>query len=236
MLEIIKANITKHGHHIYLVSGGPLPRFAYTIGLSQSIGTELILAGASFYMAEDVMRIINEFAATLRRATDWRQCSLEIDNLGLFFLRKTDASWSKALMLGALDFYKKSEIEGLQIVPDQAHWTLDTPNFTEPYNPREEPVWQWLHKPWSYRVAPKSTAVTNLDALRGGRITEAARWEEEQWELFSGSGPDTVQEEIRIVPLGTLLAIDQSLNAVTELDVGHALWRDPAELEWHPWG
>ena len=49
-LEVIRENIACSGHHTYVVSaGGQTPRFAYTIGVSESIGVELILAGAIFY-------------------------------------------------------------------------------------------------------------------------------------------------------------------------------------------
>ncbi len=53
-LEKIQQNISLHGHHIYVVGAGPDPRFAYTIGLSRSLGFELILAGAIFYMLDGV--------------------------------------------------------------------------------------------------------------------------------------------------------------------------------------
>lgn len=235
MLELIRDNIVKYGHHIYLIPGGMLPRYAYTIGLREAIGAELILAGASFYSAEDVKRIINEVAAKLRTGVDWWKSALEVSSLGLFSPRKVDSSWAEALMLGALDFYSVRKLEAFQIVPDQNHSSIDVPNFAEPWSATAEPVWQWLHEPWRYVVPPESVAITNLDALRGGRITEAARWEEDQWELFSGAGPDVPRENIRVVPLGTLLAVDESLSAITNLKVGRALWRDSTELEWHLW-
>lgn len=235
MLELIRDNIGKYGLHIYLIPAGTLPRYAYTIGLREAIGAELILAGASFYSAEDVKRIINEVAAKLRTGIDWQRSVLEVSSLGLFSLRKVDSSWAEPLMLGALDFYGVRKIEAFQIVPDQNHSLIDVPNLAEPWSVTAEPVWRWLHEPWMYGVPPKSVAVTNLDALRGVRVTEAARWEDDQWELFAGAGPDVPRENIRVVPLGTLLAVDESLNAVTHLEVGQALWRDSAELEWHSW-
>ncbi len=235
MLESIRANIAKYGHHIYLVSGGPSPRYAYTIGLSPTIGAELTLAGAAVYSADDVKRIINDMAAKLKTKAGSAQSSFEVKSLGSFTLRKADPSWASTLMLGALDFYGKKEIEALQIVPDQEHWSIDIANMVRPWSPTTDPVWQWLHAPWRYPVSPQSVAVTNLGALRGERITEAARWEPSEWELFAGAGPDVPREEVRMVPLGTLLAVDESLDAVTSLDVGHALWRDATELEWHPW-
>ena len=46
-LDQIRGNIARGGHHVYVVSGGATPRFAYTIGISGAIGFELILAEPS---------------------------------------------------------------------------------------------------------------------------------------------------------------------------------------------
>jgi hypothetical protein len=138
-------------------------------------------------------------------------------------------------MLGAFDFYQRRDIPGFQIAPDNERWTLDIPDLTRPWNAKSEPVWRWLHEPWEYPVSPESVASTNLDALRGERITKAARWEDDQWELFAGAGPDVPPSDLRVIPLGTLLGIDPSLEVVTSLKVGTALWRDTVDLIWHPW-
>jgi hypothetical protein len=76
--------------------------------------------------------------------------------------------------------------------------------------------------------------MTNLDALRGAPITEACRWEEDEWEMFAGAGPDVAEEDARLVPLGCLLASDPSLAAVVDLEVGKGLWREPGGA-WVPW-
>ena len=44
-LNDIRENIAKHGFHTYVVTGGGYPHFGYTIGLTESLGAELILAG-----------------------------------------------------------------------------------------------------------------------------------------------------------------------------------------------
>ena len=235
-LQQIRSNIDENGSHIYVVSGGPLPRFAYTIGVRSLLGAELILAGAAFYSAEDVARILNQAVAMVRLQPERRELGVEIDSFGSFSLRNADASWTTALMLGALDFYGEKQIAALQLVPDHEHWTVDVPNLAQRWNATAEPVWQWLYEPWRLSVSARSVATTNLDALRGERITEAARWEEDQWELFAGSGPDLARDQIRVVPLATLLAVDESLTAVTGLQVGRALWREPLEAEWRSWG
>jgi hypothetical protein len=127
-------------------------------------------------------------------------------------------------------------IQAWQIVPEPAHWTLDIPDMRKPWSAGEEPVRQWKQVPWTFPVPSSSTAATNLAALRGERVTEAARWEEDQWEIFANAGSDAPPEdELRIVPLGTLLGADSSLVPVTSLAVGKGIWRDPEEGEWKVW-
>jgi hypothetical protein len=66
------------------------------------------------------------------------------------------------------------------VVPEPAYWTVDIPDMRKPWSVAEEPVWQWKEVPWTLPVPSTSTVVTDLAALRGERITEAARWEEDQ--------------------------------------------------------
>jgi hypothetical protein len=65
MLRTIRANISTHGWHITLVQGGPLPRYAYTIGTAEAAGAEVVLAGAAYFAAGDVRRILNGAAHAL---------------------------------------------------------------------------------------------------------------------------------------------------------------------------
>lgn len=236
-LDLIRANINTYGYHIYVINGGPLPRFFYTIGLSGTIGFELIMAGSYFYSANEVKNIIERMANELRSKPATIKSKIDTEVFDPFTLKKVDNSWASKLMLGALDYYKLKDIPALQITPDVHHWTIDTPDLSEPWSIKNAPIWRWLNEPWSYKSIPDcSVAVTNLRALRGGKVTEATRWEKEQWELFAGSGPDTSRAEIRVVPLGVLLEFDASLAEVIDLEVGHALWRDEHDTEWQIWG
>jgi hypothetical protein len=204
--------------------------------MSPTHGFELVLAGAAFFETNDAARVINEIAALMPKLSPTSYSSIAIDSLGAFSLRETHSSWSTALMLGALDYYGLKDIQALQIVPDQAHWTIDIPGMEKQWSAAAEPIWRWMHESWEYDVPAESVVVTNLSALRGARVTEAARWETTQWEMFAGAGPDVAPHDVRIVPLGTLLAVDDSPNAVVNLAVGQALWRDADEKEWHSWG
>jgi Domain of unknown function (DUF4262) len=134
LFETIRANIAKYGHHITLVSGDAIPGFAYTIGISRITGAELVFTGGSFYSADAVARIINEVAKNLVATSAPDNLIVVVGALGSFSLRQVDISWSGALMLGAFDFYQSKDIPGFQIVPDNAHWTLDIPDLTRSWN------------------------------------------------------------------------------------------------------
>src|SRR5215467_4899783 len=100
-LDVIRENIARSGHHIYVVSGGATPRFAYTIGVSESIGVELILAGGILFLGEELIQIINSIAAELKAQRD-REV-LEVARHGLFTLQTVHSSWATELILGAFD-------------------------------------------------------------------------------------------------------------------------------------
>ena len=150
-------------------------------------------------------------------------------------MRSIHSSWRNVMMLGAIHYHEPRQFDAFQIVPDENHNTVDTPDMSKSWNPRQELVWQWLELEWRYSIPARSRTVTNLRALKGQRITEAARWEDDPWELFAGSGPETSEEDLRIVPLATLLALDRTLSDVTLLKVGEALWRNPDQEAWNVW-
>ncbi len=234
-LNEIRQNIAECGFHVYAVTGSGQPHYGYTIGLSESLGAELILAGAYFYELNEVEKIIRSIAEKLRPPVAGGPRPIEASPWGVFSLRKLDVSWAKTLMLGVFDYYKVKTIDAYQIIPDEAHWTIEIPDLSQPWSPESAPAWRWSYEPWTYPIPRNSVALTNLDALRGGQITEVMRWERDEWEIFAGAGPDTTEAERRIVPLGILLTADPTLLPAVDLPIGAGLWRDP-DSEWHPWG
>src|SRR4029079_18646831 len=128
ILGAIKQNIRRYGRHIYAIGGGPSPRFAYTIGMRESIGAELVLPGAAFFDLADVQHVVNTVADRLRRETSI-DAALDLDCLGSFTLRRAHPSWVQRMLLGALDYYRVQDVPAYQIVPDDDHWTVDDPHL-----------------------------------------------------------------------------------------------------------
>ena len=236
ILNSIRANIVNEGKHVYSIIGGASPRFIYTIGLSNSCKYELIIAGSSYYSTNEAKDIINLIDAELQLGTDWRTVRMFSAKYGSFSLKEVDTSWVEKMLLGAIDYYNSKNIMALQIIPDEKHWTIDIPNLSKPWSASNEPIWQWLDSKWPFTVPENSIAITNLNALKGNLITEVMRWQDGEWEIFSGSGPDTPENDIREVPLGTILASDQSLLKAVELKIGKGFWRNESDLEWNSWG
>lgn len=236
-LKSIRENIDKYGYHLYVVTGGVVPRYAYTIGLTESgAAAELMFAGGMVYLARDVELIVSKAVQGVRGNSFSAGMSFDVENLGSFKLQEMDQGWVTPLALGALDYYPERSIRMLQIVPDEAHRTIDVPDMLRALDDGESSPWQWLWRPWEYPIPDDATATTNLDALKGAVVTEAARWEPGEWELFAGAGPDVNKADIRVVPIGTLLALDPTLTPVVELEVGKALWRDEVDRVWQEWG
>lgn len=238
MLDLIKRNIQNFGYHAYVVVGRVVPRFAYTIGLRSKVGVELILAGAFLYSGDEVKRILKAAKETLLAAggmSDGRALQFEVGDLGTFFLRHVHPSWCKLLLLGAIDFYEGADVDAVQIVPDEEHVTIDVPDLSNPWSAAAEPVWQWLGVPWPYSVPSTSVVTTNIAALRRQPITEVCRWAEDEWEMFSGRGPEVTEEDARVVPIGSLLAVDPSLAPALNLEIGRGIWRNEKNEEWNAW-
>lgn len=217
------------------MQGGQTPRFAYTVGLTEANAPEIVLAGASSLTGRAVKNAV-DFAADQTRNGLWPVGEAqEVPGVGCFRIASVSPSWAQKLFLGAFDYYARDDLAALQLVPEGSLRTVDVPDLSVAYDPEQQPVWQWLTEPWELPVGPDSIAVTNLAALRGELISEAARWEPTEWEMFAGAGPDVPPADTRVVPLATLVGFDPSLEPVTRLEVGEAIHREPPK-PWEPWG
>ncbi len=235
-LALIKSNIDKKGYHTTTVTSSLVPRYVYTIGLYEKFGFELIFAGGIYFMKNELLSIFDAVINELKKGLNLNDKKVTIGNFGSFSFVKVKTSWSKLMLLGVFDYYKINEAEVLQIVPDFEHYTLDIPRMENEWNIDSEPIWQWLDHEWGYPVPKNSSVVTNLDALAGKKITEVMRWEENEWEMFAGAGPDVPKEHMRVVSLATILGIDKTLEPAINLNIGKGIWRDANELKWNDWG
>jgi hypothetical protein len=236
MLELIRSHIASAGYHVTLVQGGQNPRFAYSVGLTEAGLPELVLAGASSLSAEQVHRALDVLTLAVKNGHAQPAAELVVERVGAFELVPVDRTWTRHLLLGALHYYDRGDVPALQIMPEESLRTIDVPDLSAPYDPDDQPVWRWLTQEWPFAIPSDATVMTNLDALQGYAITEAARWEEGYWEAFSGSGPDTPMDEHRAVPLATLLGFDATLEPLVHLEVNDAIIRDDVGDPWRVWG
>lgn len=234
-LELIQRNITKHGLHVYSVAGG-VTRFTYSIGLTETNAPELVLAGTAYeYDAQDCAKIVNTIAK-LRRDTTPLSGTFTVDKLGTFSLRPAHPSWVQPLLLGATDYYRGRAVQAVQLVPDEAHWTIDVPDMTRENTAANAPIWHTEDNAWPHPVSRESTIAIDVDALRGAPIMEAARWEDDYWEAFSAKGQPEDKDDGRFVPLEMILAFDPTLEGIVQLPVGKGMWREAVGGVWKPMG
>jgi hypothetical protein len=230
-LASVEEHIATGGAHFTFVTQGVCPRYAYSIGMHAKKCHEYIFAGGLYYE-------FNEMKDTMQAAVQQNVRSgedLSVGGVGTFSVGRVHHTWIDLMMLGAVDFYANESVSALQILPKETRRTIDVPDMSEPWSAERSLGWKWLRVPWDYPIPPVSVATTNLAALGGAAVTEAARWEDDRWELFAGSGPDTPEKELRVAPLGTFLASDSSLDRILSLRVGQALWRQDRSSDWNEW-
>jgi hypothetical protein len=234
----MRSNIERHGCHIYNVMGGESPRYAYTVGLRERFGMEVVLAGLVTMPVSTAARLLNTLTGLLQQQRP-EEISVTVEGFGKFTLLQTDPSWNDRLLLGCYDYYQTDKVRAWQLVPvDEETRTIDVPDMTRPFSPEHHAVWRWLDGGWPHAIPATVQVVTNLDALLGYAVSELMRWEELEWEMFSGPGPDVPEDQMHVVPLATLLAFDSSLSPALEIPVGSGLFREFEEDvpgRWQPW-
>lgn len=239
MKEKIRQNIEEFGRHVSCVLGGESPRFQYTIGLSNKTGFELVFAGQAHIPSKAGAALLNAIAKEIEGGKSVKKLRVKFRKFGTFTLAQADSSWGDRMVLGALDFYDKKTIKVMQVLPEPERATIDIPPMTEVFDPKRHRVWQWLDGGWPYDLPTDAVAITNMDALQGYAISELVRWEESEWEIFSGPGPEVPQDEYVKIPFATLLAFDQSLEAALNLELTTGLFREfdeqGKEGPWQAW-
>lgn len=234
LLQLIRNNIKQNGYHITFVRDGQNPNFSYTIGLKEVFGFELIIAGGyvSVELYENLFKsVVKSLSSGFSPKNDDFKSNFEgWKNIGL---RLVDDSWCKLITLGVYDFYNMGTISAYQLYPKNFDF-IDIPDMSMKWN-ELHPVWCWLGLEWNKKIPISSYAITNIDFLKGGTITEVMRWKEGYWEMFVGSGSDVLDKDVRILPISTFIGVDQTLDVVFNLKQNEGIWRDPIDLEWNEW-
>jgi hypothetical protein len=230
----IRSSIERCGHFTVLVQGGTHPRYLYTIGLTDAVGFEVVVAGESTLLARDAFAFIDDVADLARSDISLRSGdSLTLASGQECTLVPADPTWAQTLMLWANEFYGRT-VSALHAIPaDPAH-SIDRPDMSAPLESHTAGAWRWSFEEWPFDAPADSSVATHLDVVAGAPVTEVTRWEVGYWEMVSGPG---VQEEdsMRVMPLGTLLASDPALHEALTLDIGQGLWRPAAEDPWRSW-
>lgn len=236
-LKEIKSNIDNNSFHITVVKSSENPRYAYTIGNLENFGFELILAGSENYVYKDVLTIFNKIVPKLNGNPDLGKLSFDVPNLGIFNLVSVDDSWNKKMILGVYDYYNINECKSYQILPEQSNQTKDIPDMSKEWN-SQDIIWKWLDDNilWDFNIPRNSKVTTEVDVLFGKRITEVMRWEEDEWEGFTRNGEEVDKDDIRVVPIATLIGIDDTLKSIVNLPLEKGLWRDDENSQWNNWG
>jgi hypothetical protein len=219
---------------MYMVVGDQTPRFAYTIGLHETLGHEYIIAGCAFYREAELADVINTVAKNALKSHSSPTTSkpvAEFGKFGSFSVRDVHESWARKLALGAFDHYENQAIRFFQIIPDKEHHTIDVPDMEQPWG--NDPVWQWMDSSWPDEIPESATVIADLGALQGYYITECTRWESDEWEMFAADAQELQQEDMRRIPLGILLGTDPTIAEVLMLEVGVLAYRSYEEQIWH---
>ena len=224
----IRVEIATSGVYAALVQDGQTPRVGYTVGLTEDDLPEVVLAGGMALLAKPVLRTLKSSAVVSRAGRLADGGFLDLPGVGPFRAFAAHPSWARLLLGRARDFYGRDDVPALQLVPDGDLRTLEVPDMSVPWDPEREPIWRWLVEHWDADLPRDALAVTDLAALRGAPITQAGRWEESQWQMFTATTGEVSPDVIRVVPLATLLTIDPSLEPVTRLRVGDVIRRDAA--------
>ncbi len=222
--ELVRKNVARFGFHVNLVGGGgQVPSFAYTIGLTEKLDFELLIAGCSLLSSREVSEELSNAV------------SLLLGDLGHPSVSKCEADkqWVELLLLGAIEYYPIKSLRAYQLISPLLQKSIDQPN-TSSLSDLERAPWKWLKTDWDFPVPRASKVVTNTGLLLGEPALEAVRWEVDNWEVFSKPGPEVEKSEIRIVPLSVILG-DSTNIPLVHMDTGGALWRASGDGAWTTW-
>ncbi len=219
----IQETIKRAGWHISLVTGGPVPPSAHTIGLVDHRGYELLWAGGLFFARDQIQKILNTAAILVLEADEFEFRGER------FRVAAVHESWAHLLARQAYVFLGASHLDFRQVMP-LSHRTLDVPDLSRPYAEDDAGAWRWLTRGWPFAFPRGAQVSTDLHVLSGEPVVEFERWDDA---LYAAHGRRPYADaDLRLAPLGTILAQDPSCEAMGLLRPGTYASRPEAGAAW----
>jgi len=216
------------------VVAGPTPTWRYTVGLTEAGLPEVLIAGSAAYRdatLDALLRSVGTGLLTGAHRTDAR--GLRVEGVD-FDLMPVHVSWAKCLVVHAASYYERPVVDAVQAVPS-AGW-IDVPRTSLPLDLSIERPWRWLDDEWPYACSPRTQVFTDLQVLGGHPIVEVIHEREpgglDSWTMRA---PAVAEDEGRIVPMGTVLAIDPTVALTLDLEPGEFAVRDAPQTDWQTW-
>ena len=217
---------------VTVVGGDSFPRLVVGVGFS-SIGFDVVMAGVTSLLGTEAILAVGSILIEIR---DGKQ-NHNGQSVGRVKLEPIHDSWTELSGLRDLGLGHRP---ARQIVPiEHRHMTNDVPVMSVPWDLDDPGAWRCLSEDdiWPYSFDSDTTVVTNLAALIGSPITEVARWEDGDFQMFAigDDGQQPEESDIRVVPLLTLVSADATLLSLASTPPGRSWWRENAEHPWMHW-
>ncbi len=136
----IRKNIAEFGSSVIGVAGEDEPSFAYTIGLSEKYGTELIILGVNPRYGMQFLNYIKDEILEKGIALEAGTPTEVGANYPAVF---RECEWAKVKYYGvqAFEYYERDDIKFVQVVmPDAKGKFPDDPDFDVSYMGKRQPL------------------------------------------------------------------------------------------------
>lgn len=229
--------IRRTGLFAVTVVAGPTPRWQYTIGLTQAGLPEVVVAGSAAYRDATLDALLRSVGSGLLAgayAPDARGLRVEGVDVDLM---PVHVSWAQRLLVVAATYHERPAVDAVQAVPSGG-W-IDIPRTSVPLDLSIERPWRWLDDEWPYACSSRTRVFTDLDVLRGSPIVEVIHEREpgglNSWTMRAHAAAAGAEQEGRVVPIGTVLAIDPTVALTLDLKPGEFAVRDGPQADWQAW-
>lgn len=220
------------GAKISVFGGQDTPRIVFMTGDADS--ADLVLAGdCGLGVGTDAIELVAEVLL----AGPSKTTKIETVKVGPVDLRPVANGWVQSSALRRIGLGTRPCLQVVPLLGTAV--TIDVPDMQVDFAADREPAWAYLADSvvWTFSFPVGFTVVTDSRALQGKAITEVSRWDDGEFEMLA-IGDDDVhpnEEDLRVVPLSTLAAVDRTLEPLFETPRGCSWWRANGSSPWQHW-